>query len=91
MLGDHERRTTRDFSILQELIVELARALFLRLPDAPADNDPLMQVAAQARIERLLSVAAGKIIAGGSQASFRPDRASSPSSVLPPVNSPAAP
>jgi hypothetical protein len=68
-LGDHTRRAARDMGILQELLVELARAVFLRLPDSPADHDPLMQAAAQARIERLLSAAAGKIIAGGSLAS----------------------
>lgn len=70
-LGAHARRTTRDFAIVQELVVELARALFLRLPDTPRDDDPLIQAAAQVRIERMLNAAAGKIVAGGSLNSFR--------------------
>ena len=65
-LRDHMRNTARDMSILQELLVELARAIFLRLPDTPADEDPLLQAAADARIDRLLDAAAGRIAAGGS-------------------------
>lgn len=72
-LGDHARRTSRDMGILQEILVEFARAVFIRLPDSPADHDPLTQAAAQARIERLLKAASGKIIAGGSLASAKVD------------------
>lgn len=65
-LGDHMRSTARDMIIVQELQVEVARALFLRLPDAPGDEDPLLQAAVEARIERLLDAAAARIAAGGS-------------------------
>ena len=65
-LRDHMRNAARDMGILQELLVELARAFFLRLPDTPADEDPLRQAAADARIERLLDAAAGRIASGGS-------------------------
>jgi hypothetical protein len=63
-LRDHMRNTARDMVILQELLVELARAMFLRLPDTPADEDPLLKAAAEARIERLLDAAAARIAAG---------------------------
>jgi hypothetical protein len=62
---DHMRNTARDMSIVQELLVELARTILLRLPDSPADHDPLHQAAAQARIEQMLDAAAGRIAAGG--------------------------
>ena len=38
-LRDHMRTTGRDMQIVQELLVELARAFFLRLPDAVVDED----------------------------------------------------
>ncbi|HET6971768.1 MAG TPA: hypothetical protein VFH92_11625 [Phenylobacterium sp.] len=63
-LRDHMRSTARDMAILQELVVELARALFLRLPDSPGDADALLQAAAAARVERLLDAAAARIAAG---------------------------
>ena len=63
-LRDHMRSTQRDMAILQELVVELARALFLRLPDSPADDEALLQAAAAARIEKLLDVAAARIATG---------------------------
>lgn len=74
-LGDHSRRTTRDIGIVQQLLVEFARAFFLRLPDAPADEDPVIQAVAQARIEGLLSAAVGRIVAG-SQAHLQADEPS---------------
>lgn len=74
-LRDHMRSTARDMTILQELLVELARAMFLRLPDVPADQDSLLQAAAEARIERLLDAAAARIAAGGSA---RPPAPSAP-------------
>lgn len=40
-LRDHMRSTTRDVQIIQELVIELARAFFLRLPDAVTDKDPV--------------------------------------------------
>ncbi len=67
-LRDHMRSTQRDMAILQELVVELARALFLRLPDSPADDDALVQAAAAARVERLLDVAAARIATGSDTA-----------------------
>lgn len=65
-LRDHMRSTARDMSIVQELIVELARVIFLRLPDAPVDQDPLNQAAAEVRIARMLDAAAARIAGGGS-------------------------
>lgn len=64
-LRDHMRSTARDMAILQELVVELARLILLRLPDTPADEDALLQAAADSRIERLLDAAAARIAAGG--------------------------
>lgn len=63
-LRDHMRSTARDMAILQELVVELARLILLRLPDTPADEDVLLQAAADTRIERLLDAAAARIAAG---------------------------
>lgn len=67
-LRDHMRSTARDVQIIQELLVELARAFFLRLPDAVIDNDPTVQAAVERRIERLLDATAERIVAGGSRA-----------------------
>jgi hypothetical protein len=63
-LRDHMRSTARDMTIIQELIVEFARAFFTRLPDGDADHDPLIQAAVEARIEKLLDAAAARMIAG---------------------------
>lgn len=77
-LRDHMRSMARDMAILQELVVELARALFLRLPDSPADEDAVLQAAAAARIERLLDAAAARIAAGPPAGeAHAPDAASS--------------
>jgi len=67
-LRDHMRSTARDVQIIQELLVELARAFFLRLPDAAVDDDPTVQAAVDWRIERMLDATAQRIIAGGSRA-----------------------
>lgn len=75
-LRDHMRSTARDVQIVQELLVELARAFFLRLPDAVIDNDPTVQAAVERRIETLLDATAARIVAGGSCA----DRNAAPSS-----------
>lgn len=68
-LRDHMRATARDMTIVQELLVEFARAFFARLPDTAADQDPLLRAAVEARIERLLDAAAARIVAGGTRAS----------------------
>lgn len=60
-LRDHMRATARDMTIVQELLVEFARAFFARLPDTAADQDPLLRAAVEARIERLLDAAAARI------------------------------
>lgn len=67
-LRDHMRLTARDIQIIQELQVEIARAFFLRLPDAVVDQDPTVQAAVDRRIESLLDATAARIVAG------RPDR-----------------
>jgi len=66
-LRDHMRATARDMTIIQELLVEFARAFFARLPDTTADHDPLLRAAVEARIERLLDAAAARIAAGGTR------------------------
>lgn len=72
-LRDHMRATARDVQIIEELLVELARAFFLRLPDAVIDEDPTVQAAVERRIERLLDATAARIVAGGSRAAGRTD------------------
>ncbi|MFC3077832.1 hypothetical protein ACFODL_07000 [Phenylobacterium terrae] len=67
-LRDHMRAMARDVQITQELLVELARAFFLRLPDAVVDEDPTVQAAVERRIERLLDATAARIIAGEARA-----------------------
>jgi hypothetical protein len=47
-LRDHMRATARDMTIVQELLVEFARAFFARLPDTAADQDPLLRAAVEA-------------------------------------------
>jgi hypothetical protein len=63
-LRDHMRATGRDMQIVQELLVEVARAFFLRLPDVLADEDPTVQAAVERRIERLLDATASRIVSG---------------------------
>lgn len=61
-LRTHMRATARDMQIVQELIVELARAFFLRLPDAAIDEDPVVKAAVDRRIERLLDATAARLV-----------------------------
>lgn len=63
---DHMRNTARDMSIVQELLVEVARLFLQRLPDTPADHDPLLLASVEARLQRMFDAAAGRIAAGGS-------------------------
>ena len=63
-LRDHMRSTARDVQIIQELVIELARAFFLRLPDAITDQDPVTRAAVDRRIEKLLDDTAARLIAG---------------------------
>ncbi|AQR63182.1 hypothetical protein BZG35_17155 [Brevundimonas sp. LM2] len=63
-LRDHMRSTARDVQIIQELLIEVARAFFLRLPDAVTDQDPVTRAAVDRRIERLLDDTAARLIAG---------------------------
>lgn len=66
-LRDHMRANARDMAITQELVVEIARAFFVRLPDSLADADPLVQAAVERRIDRLLDATAARIAAGASR------------------------
>ena len=68
-LRDHMRSTARDMQIIQELLIEVARAFFLRLPDAVVDQDPTVQAAVDRRIERLLDATAARIVAGRTERS----------------------
>ncbi|MEN5168682.1 hypothetical protein ABE444_03865 [Brevundimonas pondensis] len=63
-LRDHMRSTGRDMQIVQELLIEVAKAFFLRLPDAVVDEDPTVQAAVERRIERLLDATAARIVSG---------------------------
>lgn len=63
-LRDHMRNTGRDMSILQELVVEVGRIILQRLPDIPADHDPLLLAAVEIRIERMFDAVASRIAAG---------------------------
>lgn len=65
-LRRHMSATQRDMQITQELIVELARAFFLRLPDAVIDEDPVVLASVERRIEDLLDATAARLVAGGS-------------------------
>lgn len=67
-LRDHMRATARDMQIVQELLIEVARAFFLRLPDAIVDQDPTVQAAVDRRIEKLLDATAARIVAGRGRA-----------------------
>ncbi|WP_293451067.1 hypothetical protein [Phenylobacterium sp.] len=76
-LRDHMRVMSRDMQIIQELQLENARALFLRLPDAIEDENPVLVAAVEHRLERLLDAAAARIVAGGTTPRDRdpdPDR-----------------
>ena len=64
-LRDHMRSTTRDVQIIQELVIEVARAFFMRLPDAVTDQDPVARAAVDRRIEQLLDDTAARLISGG--------------------------
>jgi hypothetical protein len=70
-LRDHMRATARDMEIVQELLVEVARAFFLRLPDVEADEDPLVLAAVELRIERLLDATAARIVGSERKARAR--------------------
>lgn len=67
-LRDHMRSTQRDMQIVQELVVEIARAFFLRLPDAAIDEDPVVLASVERRIDRMLDATAARLIRGGSLA-----------------------
>ena len=63
-LRDHMRSTARDIQIIQELVIEVARAFFMRLPDAITDQDPVARAAVVRRIEQLLDDTAARLISG---------------------------
>ncbi len=71
-LRDHMRSTARDVQIIQELVIEVARAFFMRLPDAITDRDPVARAAVDRRIEQLLDDTAARLISGA-----RPQRGAS--------------
>ena len=71
-LRDHMRSTARDMAIVQELLVEFARAFFARLPDSPADEDPLLKASVEARIEKMLDAAAYRLVSAGPGAGPQP-------------------
>ena len=60
-LRDHMQATARDMIILQEVLVEIARALFLRMPDSWCDENPAVQAAVDRRLDLMLDAAAARI------------------------------
>lgn len=67
-LDELRRWTSRDVQIVQELLIEIARAVFIRLPDTHLDQDPLVLSAVSLRVDRLLDSAAARIIARSARA-----------------------
>lgn len=84
-LRDHMRATGRDMQIVQELLIEVARAFFVRLPDAIVDEDPTVQAAVDRRIERLLDATAARIVAGRSREAAADDLPAEDRSFDPPA------
>lgn len=74
-LRSHMRSTARDMQIVQELVIELARALFVRLPDTGGDQDPTLQRSVDLRIERLLDDTAARIVSGREPPAAKSDEA----------------
>ena len=77
-LRGHMRTMQRDMQLVQELVVEVARAFFLRLPDAVIDEDPVVLASVERRIERLLDATAARVIAGGSRPPATPSSGAPP-------------
>ena len=71
-LRDHMRSTARDMAIVQELLVEFARAFFARLPESPADEDPLLRASVDVRIEKMLDAAAFRLTSAGARTAPAP-------------------
>ena len=63
---DHMRAMARDMTFVQELIVQLVREFFIVLPDRPADREPLLLAAVEARVQRFIDATAARIAGGGS-------------------------
>lgn len=74
-LDELRRTTSRDVQIVQELLIEVARAFFIRLPDTHLDQDPLVQSAVSLRVDRLLDSAAARIIARTARSASRHEAA----------------
>ncbi|WP_313103809.1 hypothetical protein [Brevundimonas sp.] len=59
---DHMRAAGRDMQIVQELLVELARAFFRRLPDEDEAPDATIQAAVERRIDQMLDDTAARLV-----------------------------
>ena len=59
---DHMRAAGRDMQIIQELLVELARAFFRRLPDEDEEADATIQAAVERRIDQMLDDTAARLV-----------------------------
>ena len=68
-LHDHMRSNTRDMQIVQELLIEVSRALFVLPTDPSLDQNPQVQAAIDGRVERLLNAAGGRVVAARSDRS----------------------
>jgi hypothetical protein len=65
-LRDHMRSQQRDMTIVQELVVGLARVMFTRVPKTTLDEDTLHRAAVEADVHHLLDAVAATITGGGS-------------------------
>lgn len=63
-IRDHVRSASRDMQVMQEVQVETLRELFQRLPEVASDRDPVVQAAADRRIERVLDRVAERMVRG---------------------------
>lgn len=71
---DHGRAMARDMTFVQELMAQFARELFTVLPERPADRDPPMRAAVEARVRRFIDETAERI-AGASLRGLRAEAA----------------
>jgi len=63
-IRDHVRSASRDMQVMQEVQVETLRELFQRLPEVASDRDPVVQAAADRRVERVLDRVAERMVRG---------------------------
>ena len=63
-IRNHVRSASRDMQVMQEVQDETLRELFQRLPEVASDRDPVVQAAADRRVERVLDRVAERMVRG---------------------------